>query len=144
MGKRASLQLLDEVFNGGVVDSTNQPLLFLLMSLASAENVSQVKIGRVTQQSIAMMRHIKKFLHIEFKIEECDDEIFDSQSSESENEDKDDEEEKKEKQGEEEEEEEEEDGDSKMGGGNEKVQFPKTFIFSCMGIGLMNIARKAE
>lgn len=45
---RAGHALLDEIFHGGCIDSTNQPLLVLMMALASNENVSQLKIGRLT------------------------------------------------------------------------------------------------
>jgi hypothetical protein len=38
--------------------------------------------GRVTQQSVAMMRNIKKFWNLEYKIEECEDEVFESDSDE--------------------------------------------------------------
>lgn len=48
LGKRAALALLDEIFNGGTIDSANQSYALLLMSLASSDNVSSIKIGRVT------------------------------------------------------------------------------------------------
>jgi RNA 3'-terminal phosphate cyclase len=59
LGKRVALGLLDEIFSGSAVDSANQPFAFLLMSLTSADNVSTIKVGRVTQQSVAMLKHIK-------------------------------------------------------------------------------------
>ncbi len=43
----------------------------MLMALASNDNVCQLKLGRVTQQSVAMLKNLKKFFNIEFKIEEC-------------------------------------------------------------------------
>jgi len=50
-------------------------MLFLLMALASSQNgPSQAKVGRVTEQSVVMIRNIKKFLNVEFKITECEDE----------------------------------------------------------------------
>jgi len=64
LGQRAALALLDEIFNGGAVDSSNQSFILMLMSLASSDNICSVKLGRVTEQSIAMMRHIKKFTNI--------------------------------------------------------------------------------
>eukprot|EP00349_Pseudokeronopsis_sp_Brazil_P005930 CAMPEP_0202963500 /NCGR_PEP_ID=MMETSP1396-20130829/7500_1 /ASSEMBLY_ACC=CAM_ASM_000872 /TAXON_ID= /ORGANISM="Pseudokeronopsis sp., Strain Brazil" /LENGTH=56 /DNA_ID=CAMNT_0049684769 /DNA_START=729 /DNA_END=899 /DNA_ORIENTATION=- len=50
LGELTSLALLDEVFSSGVVDSTNQPWLLLLMALASSEKgPSLAKLGRVTE-----------------------------------------------------------------------------------------------
>jgi hypothetical protein len=34
------------------------------MSLATDDNIGSIKIGRITQQSIAMLKHIKAFLNI--------------------------------------------------------------------------------
>ena len=48
LGKRAALGLLDEIFNGGSVDSANQSFAFLLMALTSSDNISNIKIGRIT------------------------------------------------------------------------------------------------
>jgi RNA 3'-terminal phosphate cyclase len=49
LGAQAAYALLDEIFTGGVVDSSNQGLLLLLAALSSGDNISQVKLGRVTQ-----------------------------------------------------------------------------------------------
>ena len=76
LGKRVALGLLDEIFSGSAVDSANQPFAFLLMSLTSAENVSTIKVGRVTQQSVAMLKHIKQFVNVQFKIEEVEDDVY--------------------------------------------------------------------
>lgn len=40
LGERAALAMLDEIFNGGAVDSANQSYAFMLMALASSDNVS--------------------------------------------------------------------------------------------------------
>jgi len=80
LGKRVALALLDEIFSGGAIDSANQPFALLLMSLTSADNISSIKIGRITQQSIAMLKHIKAFLNVQFKIEECEDDVYSSDS----------------------------------------------------------------
>lgn len=83
LGKRCAYALLDEVYYGGCVDSTNQQTALLLMSLTQGDNISSLKVGgRVTQQSVAMVRNIKKFWNLEFKVEECEDEVFDSDSDE--------------------------------------------------------------
>lgn len=49
LGERCAQAMLDEIFTGGVVDSTNQSLLLLLAGVSSGDNISQVKLGRVTQ-----------------------------------------------------------------------------------------------
>ena len=106
------------------------------MSVASSDNVSQIKIGRVTEQSIAMMRAIRSFFNIQFKITEVEDDVY-SESSEEEEEDQ--------VKSENEDEEQSEDKPKAIKEQDEeKVQFPKTFIFSCVGVGLSNIARKTE
>jgi hypothetical protein len=140
LGKRVALGLLDEIFSGSAVDSANQPFAFLLMSLTSADNVSTIKVGRVTQQSVAMLKHIKQFINVQFKIEEVEDDVY-SDDSEDEEEDKANV---------------DEDGEDEMSESasekpkkeqkiaNTQLAFPKTFIFSCIGIGLTNIARKTE
>ena len=48
LGERAGLSMLDEVFAGGCVDSTNQSLALLLMSVGASDNISAIKIGRIT------------------------------------------------------------------------------------------------
>jgi RNA 3'-terminal phosphate cyclase-like protein len=58
LGERSALALLDEIFTGGVVDSSNQGLVLLLAALSSGDNISQIKLGRITQQTIQMLRHI--------------------------------------------------------------------------------------
>lgn len=52
----------------------------MLMALASNDNICQLKLGRVTQQSVAMLRNLKKFFNIEFKIDECQDEVYEDSS----------------------------------------------------------------
>ena len=78
--------MLDEIFNGGVIDATNQPTLLLLMALSSGDNISQAKLCRITEQSIALLRNLKSFFNITFKIKECDDDIFEKESDDEEEE----------------------------------------------------------
>jgi hypothetical protein len=67
-----------------------------------------------------MLRHIQKFFNVQFKIKECEeDNVFESDSDDEE---KVVEVDKKE----------------------ESVKFPSAFIFSCIGVGLTNLARKIE
>lgn len=87
LGERAALSMLDEIYAGGCVDSTNQSFVLLLMAMGAGENISAVKMGRITQQSISMLRNIKKFFSVQFKIEECHDDVYESDSSDEEKED---------------------------------------------------------
>ena len=52
LGERAAHAMLDEIFTGGAIDSTNQSTLLLLASLASGDNISSIKLARITEQSI--------------------------------------------------------------------------------------------
>ena len=127
LGMTAAYAMLEEIFTGGAIDSTNQAMLLLLCSLASGDNISSVKLSRVTEQSIQMLRHVKEFFNVQFKIKECEDDVYnESSSSDSEAE------------------EHEAERDAKMVGDSEVPKFPKGFIFSCIGVGLTNIARKIE
>ena len=81
MGKRVALALLDEIFSGSAVDSANQPYALMLMSLASDDSICSIKIGRITQQSIQMLKNIKAFINVQFKIEEVEDDVYSDDSS---------------------------------------------------------------
>ena len=59
------------------------------MSLTASDKgsgVSQAKVSRVTQQSIEMLRNVKKFFNVEFNITECDDDVYSESSDEEEKE----------------------------------------------------------
>ena len=79
------------------------------------------------------------FFNVQFKITECDDEVYSSDSEDDEN---------KEDNEDEGEDSEMNDQSSESEKPNKNIedipQFPKTFIFSCIGVGLTNISRKAE
>lgn len=81
---------------------------------------------------------MKAFFNVNFKIEQCQDEVYDSDSSSSENEgNSSGSEEGESEQIEDQVKEKEEDS-------AEKPAFAQTFIFSCIGIGLTNFARRIE
>ena len=63
----ANLFLL-ETIRRGCVDSTNQSLMILLMA-AGPEDVSSIRLGKLTEYTIEFLRHIKTFFGITFKIE---------------------------------------------------------------------------
>lgn len=66
-GKRTARLLLEEVFRGGCVDSISQPLCFLFMCLGP-EDVSKVCVGKLTPFSMQLLRDIKEFFGVTFKI----------------------------------------------------------------------------
>ena len=80
LGERTAFGLLDEIFYGGCIDSTNQSLALLMLAMTNNDAASSLKIGRLTQQSISMLRNIKAFWNLEFKIDECQDEVYDDSS----------------------------------------------------------------
>jgi RNA 3'-terminal phosphate cyclase-like protein len=63
----ASHLLCEEISKGGCVDTTNQGLVLLLMTL-SPEDVSKVRFGKLTPYTIQYLRHLRDFFGITFKI----------------------------------------------------------------------------
>ncbi|XP_067429977.1 RNA 3'-terminal phosphate cyclase-like protein [Thunnus thynnus] len=68
LGKNCAKLLLEEVHRGGFVDSTNQSLALLLMTLGQ-QDVSKVLLGPLSPYTIEFLRHIRDFFQIMFKIE---------------------------------------------------------------------------
>lgn len=67
IGSHGAMMLLEEIKQGGVVDSTHQGLLFLLCALCP-EDVSKVRVGKLSTYGIKTLRHIKDFLGVQFNI----------------------------------------------------------------------------
>eukprot|EP00246_Nothoceros_aenigmaticus_P007369 TRINITY_DN21114_c0_g1_i1.p1 TRINITY_DN21114_c0_g1~~TRINITY_DN21114_c0_g1_i1.p1 ORF type:complete len:340 (+),score=40.22 TRINITY_DN21114_c0_g1_i1:53-1021(+) len=67
VGSKAAFLLLEAVKRGGVVDSTHQGLLFLLCALCP-EDVSKVRVSKLSPYAIRTLRHIKEFLGVQFSI----------------------------------------------------------------------------
>ncbi|XP_022142004.1 probable RNA 3'-terminal phosphate cyclase-like protein [Momordica charantia] len=67
IGEQMAFALLGEIEQGGVVDSTHQGLLFLLCALCP-EDVSKVRVGKLTPYGIETLRNILEFLGVMFKI----------------------------------------------------------------------------
>ncbi|KAF0687225.1 Aste57867_20987 [Aphanomyces stellatus] len=63
----ASHHLCEEIQKGGCVDTSNQCLALLLMTL-SPEDVSKVRFGKLTPYSIQYLRHLRDFFGVTFKI----------------------------------------------------------------------------
>ncbi|KAF8398668.1 hypothetical protein HHK36_014523 [Tetracentron sinense] len=67
IGTQIASILLGEIEQGGVVDSTNQGLLFLLCALCP-QDVSKVHVGMLSPCAIETLRHIRDFLGVKFVI----------------------------------------------------------------------------
>ncbi|CAL4945252.1 unnamed protein product [Urochloa decumbens] len=68
LGVQVASMLLEEVDQGGVVDSTHQGLLFMLCALCPPD-VSKVRVGQLTTYGIETLRNIRDFLDVKFFIE---------------------------------------------------------------------------
>jgi len=67
LGNQGSMVLLEEVRNGGCVDSTHQSLVLLLMML-TPEDVSRVRLGKLSLYTIQSLRHYRDFFGVTFKV----------------------------------------------------------------------------
>ncbi|KAL3624180.1 hypothetical protein CASFOL_032996 [Castilleja foliolosa] len=67
VGEQIASALLGEIEQGGVVDSTHQGLLFILCALCP-QDVSKVRVGKLSQYGIEVLRHIRDFLGVKFVI----------------------------------------------------------------------------
>ena len=67
LGLSAAKLLLEEVSMGGCVDSLHQSIVLLYMIL-TPEDISKVKFGKLTEQSVRFLRTLREFFGIIFKI----------------------------------------------------------------------------
>lgn len=67
LGKSAAFQLLEEVHKGGCVDTSHQPLLLTLMALCP-EDVSKVRLGKLSAQAVEVLRVVQASLGVTFKL----------------------------------------------------------------------------
>uniref|UniRef100_A0A7N8XG75 RNA 3'-terminal phosphate cyclase-like protein n=1 Tax=Mastacembelus armatus TaxID=205130 RepID=A0A7N8XG75_9TELE len=68
LGRNCAKLLLEEVYRGGCVDSSNQSLALLLMTLGQ-QDVSKVLLGPLSPYTIEFLRNIRDFFQVMFKIE---------------------------------------------------------------------------
>ncbi|XP_066566830.1 RNA 3'-terminal phosphate cyclase-like protein [Amia ocellicauda] len=68
LGKNCAKLLLEEIYRGGCVDSINQSLVLLYMTLGQ-QDVSKVQLGPLSPYTIEFLRHIRDFFQVIFKIE---------------------------------------------------------------------------
>lgn len=64
--------LLEQIREGGVVDSANQSTALLLMALGP-EDVSRIRLGPLTPFTVDTLRLIHDFFGVAFQIESCAD-----------------------------------------------------------------------
>uniref|UniRef100_A0A2P2I5U9 RNA 3'-terminal phosphate cyclase-like protein n=1 Tax=Hirondellea gigas TaxID=1518452 RepID=A0A2P2I5U9_9CRUS len=68
VAEEAVFRLLEEIRRGGCVDSYSQPIVLLFMVLGP-KDVSKIMLGPLTTQAMYMLRHIRDFFSVTFKID---------------------------------------------------------------------------
>jgi RNA 3'-terminal phosphate cyclase-like protein len=68
VGQKIASALLHEIEQGGVVDSTHQGMLFLLCALCP-QDISKVRVGKLSPHGIETLRQIQDFLSVKFDIQ---------------------------------------------------------------------------
>ncbi len=68
-GNAVSKQLLDEISFGGTVDTTLQSIILVFMALGP-DDVSRVRLGRMSKHSVRVLRLIRDMLGVVFKLRE--------------------------------------------------------------------------
>ena len=120
LGKRSSALLLHEIHAGGCVDTSCQSFALLMMCL-TPEDVSRIRLGPLSQYTIASLRLYKEALGVEFKLRVDDNTEQQENDEEEDDYDYDEEEENS---------------------FRRKRKFDqRTVICSCLGIGYRNMAR---
>ncbi len=135
ISKECSIKFLNDVYKSGCTNCHNQGLFLFLMALSEKNYVSYMKIGKISEHTKEILRFIYKYLGVKFNIRECDDYDNDNESEDEEIE-------ENEEDGEESD---EEDKDmnrniKKFEKDDEPIKY-KQYMFSCVGIGLKNVAR---
>jgi RNA 3'-terminal phosphate cyclase-like protein len=68
VGRVCGKALLEEIADGGCVDSAHQPMFCLLMALGP-ENISRVRFGKLTTHTIQTLRLLREFFGITFRLQ---------------------------------------------------------------------------
>lgn len=68
LGKEAAHFLLEEIYRGGCVSSSDQSLACLFMALGQ-QDISKLLIGPLSPYTIQFLRHLKDFFQIMFKLD---------------------------------------------------------------------------
>ena len=75
VGQLAALKLLEQIGQSGVCDAVAQPLVILFAAL-NPGSVSKVLMGQLTEYSVELLRHMKTFLGVTFRLEQVDEGKF--------------------------------------------------------------------
>jgi len=67
IGNRAVAQLLEETDYGGCVDTSHQSIALTLMAL-SDEDVSRIRVGRLSEHTVQLLRDLRSFMGIVFNL----------------------------------------------------------------------------
>uniref|UniRef100_A0A8C7JR39 RNA terminal phosphate cyclase-like 1 n=1 Tax=Oncorhynchus kisutch TaxID=8019 RepID=A0A8C7JR39_ONCKI len=68
LGRNCAKLLLEEIYRGGCIDSANQSLALVYMTLGQ-QDVSKVLLGHLSPYTIEFLRHMRDFFQMMFKIE---------------------------------------------------------------------------
>ncbi|CEL94162.1 unnamed protein product [Vitrella brassicaformis CCMP3155] len=130
VGKLAASRLLLEIRSGGVTDSTHQYLPLYFMALAEEHQQCKVRLSRLTPYTVQFLRHVRDFLGVAFELTEDTDRMKEQTELQTPLK----------------AEEELNDGQGLLqddGGEDENDGvFPSTVVCTCVGRGLVNIARR--
>jgi RNA 3'-terminal phosphate cyclase-like protein len=75
VGIEAARRLLDEISRGGCIDTNHQWMCLLLMVLCS-EDVSKVRLGKLTEFTIQIFRDIKTIFGVQFNVKTDGDTVL--------------------------------------------------------------------
>ncbi|CAN8072396.1 unnamed protein product [Agarophyton chilense] len=113
VSENACRMLLEEVNNGGCVDSNNTCLALLFCALADSD-LNRIRIGRLSDAAIHFMRDLRSFFGVQFKVRIFGNAVADESDSEH----------------------------SEDSGSENSINNEGGVLLSCIGIGLSNIARQ--
>jgi RNA 3'-terminal phosphate cyclase-like protein len=134
ISRECCMKFLNDLYKSGCTNTHNQGLFLFLMALSEKNYVSYMKIGKISEHTKQILKLIYKLFGVKFNIRECDE--YDKEESEEDIEEENEDEEK------EEEEDESDNNNLKEKFNKDELPIPfKQFMFSCVGIGLKNVAR---
>lgn len=119
VAKAAANQLIQEINYGGCIDSSNACLALLYCALAD-EDVSRVRVGRLSETAVEFLRDLKSFFGVVFKIKVDRDIGADMSSSDDDDDD---------------------DNEMEMQNNSPRPLPSRGVLLSCVGRGYTNIAR---
>eukprot|EP00741_Cyanophora_paradoxa_P006305 tig00000989_g6112.t1 len=67
IGTAAARLLMEEIMKGGCVDTSAQGTMLLLMALGP-EDVSKIRLGKLSPYTVELLRHIRQFFSVTFKV----------------------------------------------------------------------------